>query len=377
MFDKADTTAPLNRHALHGSYSPPALAAPAGPAGSAGSAWGSPDMTWVEEPIRQSTAGSTVASESDARWLPPPELAAGHEERDRRLAGIKELRGWKHYLLHVAGVPLAFAAGLSLGAASAAAAIFSFRLDASGPAGMPPALLNASRAPYAPALPPTAVPVAYMESPPLDNSCLIRSLVLPDGPQTFDACGFVVRSTDAVWNLRGDVDAAIDKYFHEGYVDAGSWGRRIIGKKALRDAVLSEMRAFPDIQIHITDCVCKGNDNDGYKCAMPDVLTGTNLGPSAYGPATGRFARWTGMVESLVKRNPATGQWQYYAEWGVHDEWALIQQLGLDFSRVPHPQRNTEPVHNCAPLLNATPQLVMNSFDADAQRAFRAAKANA
>merc|ERR1712203_526525 len=170
------------------------------------------------------------------------------------------------------------------------------------------------------------------------------------GPQTFDACGFDISSTDEVWNLRGDVDAAIDKYFHEGYVDAGSWGRRIIGKKDLKDAVFAEMRAFPDIKIHITDCVCKGNDNDGYKCAMPDVLTGTNLGPSAYGPPTGRFARWTGLVESLVKRNPATGQWQYYAEWGVHDEWALIQQLGLDFARVPHPFFNNEPVHNCAPL---------------------------
>merc|ERR1712039_538258 len=147
----------------------------------------------------------------------------------------------------------------------------------------------------------------------------------------------------------------------------------LIGKKDLRDAVLSEMRAFPDIKIHITDCSCQGNDNDGYKCAMPDVLTGTNTGPSAYGPATGRYARWTGMVQSLVKKNPATGQWQYYAEWGVHDEWSLIQQLGLDFERVPHPRQNFEPLHDCTPLLEFTPQPVMDEADKAIQEAHVAA----
>merc|ERR1712151_570832 len=207
-----------------------------------------------------------------------------------------------------------------------------------------------------------------------NNSCLMQNLVIPDGPQTFDACAFVIKSTDEVWNLRGDVDTAINKYFHEEYLDAGSWGRRIIGKKALRDAILSEMRAFPDIKIHITDCVCKGNDNDGYKCAMPDVLTGTNFGPSAYGPPTGRYARWTGLVESYVKRNPVTGQWQYYAEWGVHDEWSLIQQLGLDFERVRHPQINNEPLHDCSPLLNFNPAPSMDEDDVRDQKLHEAAK---
>lgn len=228
------------------------------------------------------------------------------------------------------------------------------------------------KTPYVLALPPAAVPEAYTISPGLNNSCLIPELAQPadkDKPQTFDACAFVIRSTDEVWNLRGDVEAALEKYFHEDYINAGSWGKRSIGKKALRDGVLSEMRAFPDIRIHITDCVCKGNDDDGYKCAMPDVLDGTNLGPSAYGPPTGRYARWTGMVESLVKRNPKTGQWQYYAEWGVHDEWALIQQLGLDFSRVPHPDINSEPLHDCTPLVHFNPAAQVDPADVADQQA--------
>jgi hypothetical protein len=228
--------------------------------------------------------------------------------------------------------------------------------------------------PYASVPAPSVVPEAYMNSKPLNNSCLIPNLDIPvtsDKPQTFNACGFVIQSTDEVWNLRGDVDEAINKYFHEDYIDAGSWGQKIIGKKALRDAVLKEMRAFPDIKIHITDCVCKGNDINGYKCAMPDILEGTNLGPSAYGPPTGRYARWSGMVQSFVKKDPRTGQWQYWAEWGVHDEWALIQQLGLDFSKVQHPVRDLELFHDCAPLVRFSPDATYDLEDGAAQQAER------
>eukprot|EP00413_Alexandrium_margalefii_P043420 CAMPEP_0204603992 /NCGR_PEP_ID=MMETSP0661-20131031/57585_1 /ASSEMBLY_ACC=CAM_ASM_000606 /TAXON_ID=109239 /ORGANISM="Alexandrium margalefi, Strain AMGDE01CS-322" /LENGTH=386 /DNA_ID=CAMNT_0051615105 /DNA_START=91 /DNA_END=1251 /DNA_ORIENTATION=- len=326
------------------------------------------DMAWWSEaPSRQSTGGSTAASTTggtspDISYLP------------RRLERLQEQRGWKYFFKHTMAVPLALAFGTMIGAASTS--LFLRGLGAK-PAAPPtsPTPVATGPMPYALAMPPLQVPVAYMMSPALNNSCLIPQITTPSGPQTFDACGFVIESTDAVWNARGDVDAAIEKYFHEDYVNAGSWGRRMIGKKVLRDAILSEMRAFPDIRIHITDCVCKGNDLNGYKCAMPDILTGTNMGPSGYGPATGKFARWTGLVQSLVKRNPKTGQWQYYAEWGVHDEWALIQQLGLDFTRVPRPAVNTEPLHDCTPLVSFGPEPQMDANDAAIQQAHVRAKA--
>jgi len=288
------------------------------------------------------------------------------------MAQLREQRGWKYFFMHKLGIPLAFIFGTMLGAALASVSIlyvFHEHFGMVDEPASPFAAPEAKAAPYTIAQPPTAVPQAYMASPALNNSCLIPTLSFPEGPQTFDACGFVIRSTDAIWNSRGNIDAAIEKYFDDDYLDAGSWGRRIIGKKALREAILSEMRAFPDIQIHITDCVCKGNDNDGYKCAMPDVLTGTNTGPSGYGPATGKYARWTGMVQSIVQRNKKTGQWQYTAEWGVHDEWALIQQLGLDFSRVPHPQRNSEPLHDCKPLAQFKPNPHWDAQDTSEQQA--------
>lgn len=348
MFDKADVKTPLAR-------APPKAPTPASL---------TKEGWWAETPSRQSTDGSTTASENGGAPSAASPDPAAYEARERRLACVKEQRGWKHFFRHVVGVPLAFAGGVSFGAALVVALAGGSPHGAGGPATAAPRWpLAPAKVPYAAVAPPTEVPAEYLSAEPLNNSCLLQNLVIPDGPQTFDACAFVIRSTDEVWNLRGNVEEALEKYFHEGYINAGSWGRRGVGKQALREAVLSEMRAFPDIKIHITDCVCKGNDNDGYKCGMPDVLTGTNLGPSAYGPPTGKFARWTGLIESLVKKNPATGQWQYYAEWGVHDEWALIQQLGLDFARVPHPPRNAEPIHDCTPLFKFAPQPQVNSDD--------------
>jgi len=264
------------------------------------------------------------------------------------------MKGLIQFFKHPCGLLLVLATGWLLGAVGASWVFHKFA---------PNGMASSVEETYPAFAPPATAPAEYLSAKPLNNSCLVENLKIPDGPQTFDACGFVIRSTDEVWNLRGDVDAAIDKYFHKDYVNAGSWGRRAIGKKALREAVLAEMRAFPDIRIHITDCVCKGNDIDGYKCAMPDILDGTNMGQSAYGPATGKYARWTGIVESLVQKNAKSGQWQYVAEWGVHDEWALIQQLGLDFRRVPHLLKNTEHLHDCKPLLSFQPSLHMDSID--------------
>ena len=66
---------------------------------------------------------------------------------------------------------------------------------------------------YASVPAPKTVPETDMRSPALSNSCLLASMAAPStaGPQTFDACGFVIYSTDAVWNTRGNVDEAIEK----------------------------------------------------------------------------------------------------------------------------------------------------------------------
>ena len=121
-----------------------------------------------------------------------------------------------------------------------------------------------------------------------NNTCLISKLTPPPGPQTFDCPKWVIETTDEIWNLRPNVNQSLEKYFTEDFASHNSWGVVYKGREQLKEAVAETINAFPDIQIHITDCFCVGNDVDGYKTTMPDILTGTHTGYSKkYGPPTG------------------------------------------------------------------------------------------
>jgi len=189
-----------------------------------------------------------------------------------------------------------------------------------------------------------------------DNACLMNdaNLVPPTvgAPTTFlSQCpGWVINTTDAVWNRPESRDptarnASLEEYFYQNWTSHSSWGSSKHGMQALKDLVASTLVAFPDLQIHVTDVFCHGNDIDGYKTVMPDVLIGTNLGPSAYGPATGKRVVYSGTAVTYVQR--VNGRWVYVAEWLLHDEWSLIAQLGFDdLSKVKHPLNAAAP-HDC------------------------------
>ena len=114
------------------------------------------------------------------------------------------------------------------------------------------------------------------------------------------------------------VTQALHEYFYEGW-ESTSNGKYFKGMRALEELVFSTRRTWPDLKIHITDALCVGNDIDGYKTIMPDILTGTHRGASKlFGPATGKQASWSGMALCYVQR--VAGRWQYVAEWVVHDE---------------------------------------------------------
>jgi len=187
------------------------------------------------------------------------------------------------------------------------------------------------------------------------NECLLQhgeALQPPTrgAPTSFlDECAaWVVRTTDAVWRPGLDaasVNASLEEYFYEGWQSVSSFGRQYQGMAALKDLVWRTKRAFPDLQIHVTDVFCTGNDVDGYKTAMPDVLTGTNTGPSAFGPPTGRKVAYNGVALCYVQR--VKGRWQYVSEVVVHDEAALMHQLGVtNLTAAMHPDTVASP-HDC------------------------------
>ena len=192
-------------------------------------------------------------------------------------------------------------------------------------------------------------PVTLLAVAGFDNSCLpdrVPDLQPPskDAPQTFlkDCPRWVVETTDAVWSpeqTAAGVNRSLHEYFYADWSSITSYGKKMQGMRALEEAVWSTKRAFPDLQIHVTDVFCVGNDIDGYKTVMPDVLSGTHA-------ATGRRASWAGIAVCYVQR--VGGKWQYVAEWVVHDELAQLRQLGIEDLRKLPPVTTVSEPHDCS-----------------------------
>ena len=190
-----------------------------------------------------------------------------------------------------------------------------------------------------------------------DNECLAHafsSLQPPtsNAPTTFlpFCADWVINTTDKVWlpdRTPNQVMEALHEHFYTDW-ESTSNGKYYRGMSALEQLVNGTKKAFPDLKIHITDAFCVGNDVDGYKTIMPDVLVGTHTGPSAlFGPPTGKVATWSGMALCYVQK--VNGRWQYVAEWVVHDELSAGIQLGVDMARVAALGTTVASMHDCVP----------------------------
>ena len=83
------------------------------------------------------------------------------------------------------------------------------------------------------------------------------------------------------------------------------------------------MVEFPGIRIRLHDCFCVGNNELGFKCAMPNILTGIHLGHLAtWRPPTSRKVVWRRNINSILtctREGPYRG-WQYVEEFAVHNK---------------------------------------------------------
>jgi len=187
--------------------------------------------------------------------------------------------------------------------------------------------------------------IAPVDAPQYNNTCLLKSQLNPPtmgAPATFlrDCAAWVINTTDALWHgdLK-DVEAAAEEYFYANWSSSSNEGSKQ-GLSALKSLVYARRAAIPDLHIHITDVACQGNDIDGYKTMMPDVLTGTHTGWGDLGEPTNRSVAFQGMALCYLQK--VHGKWQYIAEWQVHDIGSMMAQLGLPL----HTPTRAEP-HDC------------------------------
>jgi predicted ester cyclase len=96
------------------------------------------------------------------------------------------------------------------------------------------------------------------------------------------------------------------------------------GAEQVTQNTICTLSAFPDRTLHADNIIWGGNDEHGYHTSHLICSNMTNLGPSEFGPATGRKAQIQVIAHCVVKDN------RIIEEWLVRDNYQLALQLGAD-----------------------------------------------
>lgn len=96
------------------------------------------------------------------------------------------------------------------------------------------------------------------------------------------------------------------------------------GAQAMVESTRAYLSAFPDRLLLADELIWSGDRGSGFLSSHRIISPMTNLGASAYGPATGRSVRVAAIADCLVENGLIT------REWLVRDGLALVRQLGFD-----------------------------------------------
>ncbi len=148
----------------------------------------------------------------------------------------------------------------------------------------------------------------------------------PKGLQGFDAefkdiVDYILRITYRIWE--GKQVGLCHDYYSEDcpvYTLAGySEGAEVVTQNTIRT-----LGGFPDRTLHADNIVWGGDAETGYHSSHLISTHMTNLGPSEFGPATGREATIQVIAHCVCKDN------RIIEEWLVRDNLSLARQLGID-----------------------------------------------
>ncbi len=130
---------------------------------------------------------------------------------------------------------------------------------------------------------------------------------------------FIIGITKEIWEERQI--HLLETCYAPNIVVRGAGGMKI-GNQAVIDDTMTKMAAFPDLQILAEDVIWSGSDTQHYLSSHRTVITGTQTGDSAYGPASGKryYAR------CIADCSVTAGVFD--DEWLVFDTSSIVKQLG-------------------------------------------------
>ena len=136
-----------------------------------------------------------------------------------------------------------------------------------------------------------------------------------------DIVDFILGITFEIWERRG-VDLIHDYYAPD--VEVFCLEGLISGAQAMVEGTRATLEAFPDRLLLGDNVVWAGDRDSGFYSSHRVTSPMTNLGPSAFGPATGRRVQITNIADCVVENGVIT------REWLLRDNLSLVRQLGID-----------------------------------------------
>ncbi len=140
-------------------------------------------------------------------------------------------------------------------------------------------------------------------------------------PEFTDIVDYILRITYRIWEGK-QVGLCRDYYSDDcpvytlaGYTE---------GMEAVTQNTIRTLGAFPDRTLQADNIVWGGDAESGFHSSHLITTHMTNLGPSEFGPATGREATIQVIAHCVCRDN------RIVEEWLVRDNLSLAQQLGID-----------------------------------------------
>ena len=140
-------------------------------------------------------------------------------------------------------------------------------------------------------------------------------------PEFTDIVDYILRITYRIWEgkqvglCRDYYSADCPVYTLAGYTE---------GAEEVTQNTIKTLAGFPDRTLHADNIVWGGDDVTGFHSSHLISTSMTHLGPSEFGPATGKHAQIQVIAHCVVREN------RVVEEWLVRDNYSLAQQLGVD-----------------------------------------------
>jgi predicted ester cyclase len=136
-----------------------------------------------------------------------------------------------------------------------------------------------------------------------------------------DIVDWIIRITHRIWEEK-EVGYIYDTYQHNCIVH-GSMGDAH-GRDGVVASTLQALAAFSGYTYYGHDVIWTGDEEHGFHTSHHSAGTGVHTGDSVYGPPTGRRFVARAIANCVARDN------RIFEEWVLHDDPAMLRQLGYE-----------------------------------------------